>query len=208
VDRCWVIGGGPSGKKKIETDDDLIVVNKDIFRYPLAKYFVTMDNRFAIWELNGKNGATPKFPTKIFIANAACEHLRIKNGIVDQRWGISYDLSHYDWIIRSCAVGGIGTSWNDFRSGGNSGFCAFQLALLLGYKEIHLVGFDLGIVDGKTHHHDGYTKCKDDYKTAFSNYRNRFVDAVRYDLPKFKDVKVINHSPTSMLKDFLGYEPL
>lgn len=41
--------------------------------------------------------------------------------------------------------------------GSNSGFAALNLAYLLGYKEIALLGFDFQWSSGKSHFHDGYT---------------------------------------------------
>jgi hypothetical protein len=64
------------------------------------------------------------------------------------------------------------------------------------------------MVDGKSHHHEGYPKCRDDYEKSFKCYEGYFRDAVCWHLKKFPDVNVINHSPTSSLKEFLGYEPL
>lgn len=40
------------------------------------------------------------------------------------------------------------------KNGILSGFFAISLALVLGYDEIYLLGFDGGEVDGKLHHHD------------------------------------------------------
>lgn len=206
---CWVMCGGPSGSKLIETKDDVIAVNKDVFRYEKARYFITMDNRFTIWEVENKRRPLPKKPTKIFIANMACPNLVCGKSFNDVRWGISYNLAHYDMIIKSYKHdGGFGYRMNDFRSGGNSGFCAVQFALIMGYKNVHLVGLDLVVVNGATHHHEGYEKCRNDYGKVLSQFAGHFITAVKDYKSLFPHQTLINHSPVSPLKEYLGYEPL
>lgn len=206
---CWVMCGGPTGKKIVDTKDDVIAVNKDVFRYEKARYFITMDNRFIIWEVENQRRTLPKKPTKIFIANMACPSLACGKSFVDTRWGISYNLSHYDMIIKSYKHdGGFGYRLNDFRSGGNSGFCAVQFALIMGYKNIHLVGVDLGVVDGETHHHGGYHNSRDKYDVVLAGFAEHFKIAVKHYKELFHHQTLINHSPVSPLREFLGYEPL
>jgi hypothetical protein len=208
MSEAWVMCGGPSHKQTVSVPygDKIIAVNKDVFRYTNADYFITMDNRFASWELIGKD--LPQGPTKIFVANMADPNLRCGNSFADKRWGISYDLSHYDMIIKSYGVDGFGFRWNDFRNGGNSGYCAIQLAMILGFKTIHLVGMDLCISNGQTHHHGGYAKCKDDYVARFDEFATRISRALVNELSYHSDIKIINHSPISILKDVIGYEPI
>ena len=44
----------------------------------------------------------------------------------------------------------------DTLRGSNSGFAALNLAYLLGYREIALLGFDFQWSAGNSHFHDGY----------------------------------------------------
>jgi len=50
---------------------------------------------------------------------------------------------------------GFSTDQNTLR-GSNSGFAALNLAYLLGYREIALLGFDFRWSEGSSHFHDGY----------------------------------------------------
>jgi hypothetical protein len=51
--------------------------------------------------------------------------------------------------------GGVGFSKGYVTFGGNSGFAAINLALNMGAKEIYLLGFDMGIPEGKERHYFG-----------------------------------------------------
>ena len=84
-------------------------VNKDVFRYEKARYFITMDNRFIIWEVENQRRTLPKKPTKIFIANMA-SIARLRQ-IVCRYKMESANLSHYDMIIKSYKHdGGLATA--------------------------------------------------------------------------------------------------
>lgn len=201
---AWVMCGGPSHAYKIATPkgDCVIAVNKDVFRYTEADYFITMDNRFYIWEIENK--VIPLSPTKVFVANMADKNMRCDKTIVDKRWGVSYTLAPYDMIIKSYSSSGFGKTFKTFSNGGNSGYCAIQLAIILGFKVIHVVGMDLCVVNNQTHHHGGYNKCLDDYPRRF----DEFFNLISSDILNVDGVKFINHSPVSRLKEVIGYEPL
>lgn len=52
-----------------------------------------------------------------------------------------------------------GFSWGEGRlAGSNSGFAAFNLAVLLGFTEIALLGFDFKWHEDRSHFHGGYKK--------------------------------------------------
>lgn len=204
MSEAWVMCGGPSHSYKVATPkvDTVIAVNKDVFRYTEADYFITMDNRFTIWETETRK--IPEKPVKILVANMADENLRCDKTIVDRRWGISYSLAPYDMVIKSYSTGGFGTKWNEFSNGGNSGYCGIQLAILLGAKVIHLVGMDLCMQNGATHHHGGYDKCRDNYEERFES----FFSLLALSIKELSGVTLINHSKASKLKELIGYVPL
>ena len=52
---------------------------------------------------------------------------------------------------------GFGLSRKEFCNGDNSGYCAIQFAILAGYKEIYLIGFDLNAEKNRTHYHNEYS---------------------------------------------------
>jgi hypothetical protein len=208
VKDCWIMFGGPSADKKLTVDGDIISVNKDMFRYPESKYTITMDNRFTIWELYSKHRRPPSGATNFFVVNMGDENIRHTTAFTDMRWGMSYDLSMYDVIIKSYRVKGMGLNFKNFSNGGNSGYCALQLAICLGYKNIHLVGLDLCSKGGKTHHHEGYPKSRDDFEGRCAEFEDRFRRVLLNEMSHYSSIKLINHSPISKLRDILGYELL
>lgn len=62
-----------------------------------------------------------------------------------QVWRLNY--------IRSEPGGGVSTTPGLIREGGNSGFAAVSLALLFGARRIVLLGYDMQLTGGCTHHH-------------------------------------------------------
>lgn len=48
---------------------------------------------------------------------------------------------------------GISPQRNSIVTGGNSGYCAVQVAMLYGAKRVLLLGYDMGHADGQTHWH-------------------------------------------------------
>jgi hypothetical protein len=203
----WVMCGGSSATQKIDTNDPVIAVNKDVWRYTNADYFITMDNRFTIWEIIG-NRDLPSKPVKFFVVNMASNTIRCDKSFIDDRWGTSYSIGPYDIIIKSQNQDGFGFTWNDFRNGANSGHCGVQLAILLGFKNIHLVGMDLCKNKGTVHHHEGYNKCKDDYDALHEQFFDRISRAIVNELSHHPEIKLINHSSISRLRPLIGFEPL
>ncbi len=70
-----------------------------------------------------------------------------------------------------------------------SGVFAISLALILGYDEIYLLGFDGGAVDGKLHHHDR-SRDKDVFSSTVDMYE------------PFRGKKIYNLSPESKITVF------
>jgi hypothetical protein len=194
--------GGPSAKNKLEVGGDIIAVNRDIERYPESKYFVTTDNRFTVWHGDSLKNVKA---TKVFVIGMHNDYIVCTNHFSDRRFGTSYSLARYDLVIKSYVPSGVGTEWNDFRSGINSGFSAFQFALLLGYEEINLVGVDLCSDGEKTHHHDGYLKSKDDTSRRLDEFFIYWVVGIEQAKEKFPNVKVISRSPISRLNNIIPY---
>lgn len=204
----YIVCGGPSLQgfdfSKLK-GKDVIVVNKSIMDVPWAKYFVTMDFTFL--------GKVPQDclhneATKIFIANFAPEYPYMKEHrgrIIDSRMGKVYDLAKFDVVMKSRNLEGLGFSFKDFRSGENSGFCAFQLAVLLGYKSIHLLGVDLVVKGDDTHYHGGYGG-PDKFKQRLPNYVKYWQQGVSDALTM--GIGVISHSRISVLNALVPYENL
>lgn len=202
-----IIGGGPSlinfNFRKLKRID-CIAVNQSIFDVPNAKYFVTVDQTF-LHKITTRLPELIKHPAKkIFIVNMATGHLIEKSGkIIDQRFNLIYDFSLFQEVIKSWRCDGISTSYNDFRNGANSGFAALQLALLLGYKTIRLLGIDLTINGPSTHYHQAYSGIRDGFLDKFTNCFRLAIPEIKQSYP---DVKLISCSPISKLNDLIPFE--
>jgi len=215
-EEVFVIGGGPSIKNldlSLLKGKDTIAVNKSIFDFPTAKYFVTIDFTFLRKIDIKKFRKTPA--TKFFIANFAFEHLKYIDGrIVDARpnfknrngIGLIYDLPDFDIVVRSKQSSGIGIEFNDFRSGGNSGFCGFQLAVLLGYKKIYLLGIDLNDVCEETHYHGGYGEDAAKFYSKTPMYLDNFISGLKELEHKNPRVDVYSCSNVSKLNGTIEYK--
>ncbi len=209
MNEAFIIAGGESVREidfsKIQ-GKDLIVVNKTVCDFPNAKYFVTMDySMLAKLERQGKDISKIK-STKIFIANFVPPYMKETNGhIVDTRFNLIYDLSSFDMIIKSRKLEGFGYEWNDFRHGNNSGFCALQFAILMGYQKINLIGFDM-CFHTVTHYHGGYNEGRDSFQKKLEKYRETFLEALNNDLKP--EIKIWSNSSISKLNSVLKYRSI
>jgi len=134
--------------------------------------------------------------------------LKEQNGqIVDTRTDLIYYLDVFDKVIKSYKAAGIGYSFDDFRTGLNSGYCALQLAVILGYREIYLLGFDLN-VDRITHYHGGYGEEKDSFKHKLETYYNYFAIGLGLLVSSNRGINVYSCSPMSRLNQIIPYEDI
>jgi len=214
----YIVGGGPSlSDVDLGTlfDKDTICANKSIFLVPNPNYFITVDYTF-LRKINiqeFKNLIVPKFFVANFAVKSLCE---VDGAIVDTREsfkrkngiGLIYNLNPFDVIIKSRRNNEIGLTFDDFRTGDNSGFCAFQLGVLLGYKRIHLIGIDLNPDDENTHGHDGYGESHEKFYSKTEHYYNMFVSGIKMVLDEKPDIKIISHSKDSKLNNIIPYVPI
>lgn len=63
--------------------------------------------------------------------------------------------------------------------GSNSGYAALNLAYLLRFKEIWLLGFDFTWVNGRSHFHDGYAHQNSRTHTMLAQWVRAFDDAAQ-----------------------------
>lgn len=204
----YIIGGGTSLKgfdfNKLK-DKTTIAVNKSCKYVPNLDYFITMDftalRKISISKLIS-------FPTKIFIANFAKPYLQEIDGrIVDTRFNLVYTLNHFDMIIKSYKSDGIGVDFLNFRNGNNSGFCALQFAILMGFNSIYLLGIDLAITE-ETHFHGGYGENKEFFQKKLDLYYQSFVQGLKL-LKKIKPkIKIYSCSSSSRLNNILEYKKI
>lgn len=199
----YIVAGGTSLEgfdfKKLK-GKDVIAVNKSILDVPFAKYFITMDYTFIDKKLGkDRHKFNHSKATKVFIANLCPDYMVEAHGrIIDTRNNYIYRLHKFDMIIKSHTNKGIGWDFNEFVHGSNSGFCAFQLAVCLGYQNIHLLGFDLTASE-KTHYHNGYNQDIEKFNKKLKVYASNFIYALKRLKFRKPDIKIYAYSPKSLL---------
>jgi len=204
----YIVGGGPSLKdfdfSKLN-GHHVIAVNKSIFDVHHANYFLTIDYTFLrkidLIKFNQIN------TTKVFVINFVNNYIKEVSGrIIDTRWNLPYDLKPFDVIIKSKSINGFGNTFGDFRNGNNSGFCALQLAILLGYTRINLLGFDLSIDKNKTHYHSGYSgTIQSQFLSRLDEYYKFFENGLIQLKDENPEIKIVSCSPISRLNQIIDY---
>jgi len=203
----FVIGGGSSLKDfpfEQLRNKNTIAVNMAAFDVPNPTYCITGDSSIfrRIQEGYFKDIDT----TWVMVANLNHPVMKWKDGQFKHRGtGFVYNPFCVNMLIRSEGLEGIGFTFNDFKTGYNSGFCALQLAVLLRYKKIYLLGIDLCKNVPKCHYHNRYGGRK----TISDGYLDRFYDNFVLALDMIKqetDIKVISCSSISRLNKHIPYQ--
>jgi len=210
-DEIFVVGGGPSLKGfdfGLLKGRQTIVVNKSIFDVADPSFFITTD--FTFLRKIDHNVFSNKRISKVFIACLNFSYMVENVGrIVDTRSNLVYQLNDFDVIIKSYKCDGIGYTFNDFRNGRNSGYCALQLAVLLGYKRIYLMGIDLCTVGAKqsvkTHYHNGYGEDQRSFSKKLVEYRRYFEIGLKQ-ITQDTDIEVISLSQFSLLNKTIPHK--
>lgn len=203
-DEVFIIGGGPSLRgflfDKLK-NKDTIAVNVAALDVPNPTYCITADSGMfhKLQEGYFKGVKT----TWVIVTNPNHCTMKWRDGkFVNVKTGYVYDLFCANVIIKNADVTGIGFSFADFRTGYNSGFCGLQLAVLLGYKKIYLLGFDL---QGR-YYHDRYRNRKisgDDFK----RFHDNFILALNM-IKEKTNIQVVSCSDVSRLNKVLPYVPI
>ena len=200
-DVCFVVGGGPSlnGFDFTQLNGfDTIAVNKAVEYIPHPTYFITTDYSYFIKASLPIERIKQKTQHTYFVANMSHDYMAYQNNtVVDTRRNFVYsDLHHYSGIIESHNTEDFGLTLSEFSNGNNSGHCGIQLALLLGYKKIYLLGFDLN-ADGQTHFHQSY---RDIDQKSFKNRVKNYGITLNNALANYKgSQEIINLSNSSIL---------
>tara|TARA_R100000541_G_scaffold57099_1_gene66969 strand:- start:925 stop:2451 length:1527 start_codon:yes stop_codon:yes gene_type:complete len=198
---CFVVGGGPSlnGFDFNQLNEfDTIAVNKAVEYIPNPNYFITTDYSYFIKAALPIERIKQKSQNTYFVANMTHDYMSFQNGrVVDTRRNFVYnDLYQYTGVIESNNIDGFGSSLAEFSNGGNSGHCGIQLALLLGYKKIYLLGFDLN-ADGQTHFHQSYREVD---QKSFKGKVKGYGETLLKSLADYKgSQEIINLSNSSIL---------
>jgi hypothetical protein len=211
--RVFVIGGGASligfDFSKLE-GEDIIAVNKSIEHVKRATYFITMDYTFITDPLKLTEAdfsiVKDKADFSYFVVNTDNKFIKNINGVyTDTRMNLKYSaLSKFDGVITSDRAYNISTGFSNdvgsFAHGNNSGYCGLQLAILLGYDEIYLLGYDLNVNSTKTHFHSGYRQNVSKFSRNLNEYRAFFAKSLQ--LSNYKS-KIFSCSNTSYLNTFI-----
>ena len=199
----FVIGGGASligfDFDRLR-DKDTIAVNMAVLDVPNPTYGITADSTIfrKVQEGYFKEVET----TWVLVTNPNHCTMKWKDGKFVHKNGFVYNLFCMNMIIRNADVEGIGFTFNNFKTGYNSGFSGFQLAVLLGYKKIYLLGFDL-VSGTQCHYHNRY-KGRKIKKESFDRYYNNFVLALKR-IKEDTDIEVFSCSPISKLNKMIPY---
>lgn len=211
-ERLFIIAGGPSVSSfplDCLKGEDVMCVNAAVKLIDNPKYFVTMDYSFltknviSIDEINNK--VTDK---SFFILKTNNPNLQIRNEVIyDKRHNFPYThLKKFSHIIGSNLdldnINGFGKTIDKFVNGNNSGFSAIQLGILLGYKEIYLIGFDLGFNNDQTHFHSWYGS-NSNIKTKIDGYKNDLITSLKKlnqsPLPNKPHIFTLTESPLTQV---------
>lgn len=202
----YIVGGGSSLKDfpfyKLR-GKDTIAVNMSALDVPEPTYCITGDSNIfrKIQEGIFKEIKT----TWVVLLNLNHPVMKWIDGkLIHKKSGFIYDISCINVFIHHTDLEGIGFSFNDFRTGYNSGFCALQFAVLLGYEKIYLLGMDLCMDKQKTHYHNKYKGQPTISKTAFDKFYDNFVLALGI-LKEKTSIEVISCSAISRLNECVPY---
>lgn len=211
-DRCFIVGSGPSlcgFDYGVLQKEDTITINQSIFSVPNPTYFVTKDYT---WVRKQKSFDWPSWRVAetFFVVGMRGERLRVvsEKQCVDTKFQLTYKLSIFDNVIYTKSDGGIGFSWDDFRNGGDSGYAALQLAVLLGYKQIYLLGIDMMVAGDRTHCHEDYTRRQPQvYMEKLRSFGRKYERAFG-DVNRRGANSIVSCSPISSLNEFIPYIPI
>lgn len=180
---CYIIGGGPSIKNTdltILKHEHIIAVNNSYQLVPWADFMFFMDRGWIIQHR---------------------ENLLSFNGIK-----VTILVNYLDWCIGLKRVkfikrgprNGFSHHNSTLNHGGNSGFCAVNLAALLGAGRIILVGFDMKVVNGNHNYHNDHPR-----KIADNIYQEEYIRPFSSLIRTEKNnYQILNATPDSDLKCF------
>ncbi len=210
--KCYIVGGGPSIKgqnlNSLSTQKT-IAVNKSVFSLTNPTYFITKDYTI-IRKLDARR--LKLIPcARFFVVSMFSSYVKSVGGVItDTRANVRYTSIYdcFDTIILSTKEEGIGTTFRDFRAGNNSGYSALQLAIVLGFTNIYLLGIDLTVEKGYTHFHQGYGESYNSFVPKLLEYQATFTRGLQLIERKLPEVSVYSCSPTSALNSIIPYIPL
>lgn len=206
-DEVYIVGGGPSLSNfdfNQFANKCTIAVNRSIFNVPNPNYFITVDFTFLSKIQRRHFNTIPT--TKFFVADLSHSFMKDIDGyIVDTRCNLIYDIRGFNYLIKAYSQEGIGYTFETFKTGLNSGFCALQLAIILGFTKIHLFGLDLS-KQNITHYHGGYGEDAKSFNIKLDKYFKYFKIGLEKLKKERPDIQVISYSKNSRLNDIIPYK--
>lgn len=157
----FVVGGGPS---LLGFDFDrlpsgyVISPNASAFEVERSDAFVTIDKSFA---RNRAAEIRDLAKRKLCVVGLAATALH------DLDFGDAYRTLHRRDIVMS-------PSLIEGLSGLNSGYAAINLAVIMGARDIHLLGFDMRPSVDRTHWHSGYPWHHSKHNKIFLGWAQQF----------------------------------
>ncbi len=208
-DRVFIVGGGPSlmgMDLSFLNNEDVICVNRSIDLVKNPKYFITMDYSFFTKIGSSVRSIVSKAQSSHFILNKQHSYIQNIGGVyTDTRNNFRYEGLHYFSSVISSyketnAISGFGQNMTEFCHGDNSGYCAIQFAVIAGYKEIYLLGFDLGepINKHQTHFHSSYPNFSiSRFYQKIQTYRRYLIESITK-IKKYKSTRFYTLTPSGL----------
>lgn len=208
-DRVFIIGGGPSLKGmdlSFLDNEDVICVNKSIELVKNPKYFITMDYSFFSKIGSSIRSVVSKAQSSHFIVNKQHSYIQNIGGVyTDTRHNLRYEGLHYFSSVISSyketnAISGFGQNMTEFCHGDNSGYCAIQFAVIAGYKEIYLLGFDLEepVNKHQTHFHNSYPSFSiNRFYQKIQIYKKHLIESITK-IKKYKSTRFYTLTPSGL----------
>ncbi len=128
-------------------------------------------------------------------------HIKWVSGINTVKWtqdktsAAAYNLRH----IPGGNGEGLSTKSNFIHFGSNSGFQALNLAYLIGYRRLLLLGYDMRVAEGKKHFFGDHPQPLN-RNSSYTNFAKRFEPVAKQQ--EALEFEVINCSPGSALNCF------
>ena len=198
---CVILAGGPS-----LNDVDLsplwrtrvIAINDSWRQYPLADVFYFCDPQWWLdQELLNLNSLSRKGYVTSF------------EEIKGRFWVSGSEPFENDariQFLKLTGQTGLETNPTGLRHGSNSGYQAANLAYHFGVKKIILLGYDMRVVNGRTHWHSERREPAEQFAVTLSHSMLPLFETLRAPLQE-AGVEVINATPDSALKVW-PYVPL
>jgi len=192
---CFLVGGGPSlrGFNFHKLDGHRTIgVNKS-FIYFDPTINISMDSRLYNWIVGGTLGKENKVDVRKRFYDTTAIRVWVRTH------GYKFGSEVYILKASSLSFGYPSKMELGIHTGGNSGFCALQLAILLGANPIYLLGYDMkGENEKQAWWHNGYPQMQPvgvykQFKAVFERF-SAFVAE--------RGIQVVNLNPDSELRCF------